>query len=61
MLRNGTAQAIIDEFARISPVAWIHILFTGRYKFNKSDAGIDVQEMSRMLEKALRASFWWVG
>ena len=61
MLRANVAQEIIDEFARISPVAWIHILFTGRYKFNKSDAGIDVQEMARMLEKALRASFWWVG
>ncbi len=61
MLRTGTPQAIIDEFARISPVAWIHIIFTGRYNFNKSDAGIDVQEMAIMLEKALRASFWWVG
>lgn len=60
MLRTGTPQAIIDEFARISPVAWIHIIFTGRYNFNKKSAGIDVQEMARMLEKTLRASFWRV-
>jgi len=27
---------------------------------SNKEAGIDVQEMARMLEKALRASFWWV-
>ena len=29
MLRDGVSQEIIDKFARISPIAWAHILFTG--------------------------------
>lgn len=31
MLRKGVDQAIINEFARISPIAWAHIVFTGKY------------------------------
>jgi TnpA family transposase len=40
MIRKGTPQSIIDEFIRISPIAWGHITFTGRYSFannNKTD------------------------
>jgi TnpA family transposase len=42
MVKDGVAQKIIDEFARISPIAWVHILFTGRYNFKKSNGDIDV-------------------
>ncbi|CAM3011710.1 hypothetical protein [Legionella worsleiensis] len=51
------AKEIIDEFARISPIAWIHILFTGRYSFNKSNGDIDVAEMVRMIETHLKQHF----
>lgn len=32
---SGVSQEIIDEFTRISPIAWSHMLFTGRYNFKK--------------------------
>lgn len=37
MIRDGVKQEIIDDFCRISPIAWIHILFIGRYNFKKSN------------------------
>lgn len=58
MLKNGVAQEIIDEFARISPIAWIHILFTGRYSFKKSNGDIDVAAMAHVLEMHLKQHFW---
>lgn len=57
MVQDGVAKEIIDEFARISPIAWIHILFTGRYSFNKSNGDIDVAEMVRMIETHLKQHF----
>ncbi|MDF1931872.1 Tn3 family transposase [Legionella pneumophila] len=35
MLKEGVSQDIIDEFIRISPIAWAHIAFTGKYSFKK--------------------------
>ena len=58
MLRDGVSQDIIDEFARISPIAWTHILFTGRYSFKKGNREIDVVAMARTLERHLKQSFW---
>jgi len=58
MVKEGVAQEIIDEFARISPIAWMHILFTGRYSFKKSNGAIDVEEMARSLEMHLKQYFW---
>ena len=60
MLKDGVSQKIIDEFARISPIAWIHILFTGRYSFKKSTGNIDISAMARELEKHLKQNFWKV-
>lgn len=54
MVKNGVAQEIIEEFARISPIAWAHLLFTGRYSFKKNSGNIDVEAMANMLEQ----SFW---
>ena len=60
MLADGTSQAIIDEFARISPIAWSHITFTGKYNFKKSNGDIDVDAMVNELEKHLKRYFWKV-
>jgi hypothetical protein len=54
MLKNGVAPEIIEEFARVSPIAWTHLLFTGRYSFKKNSGNIDIEAMAKMLEQ----SFW---
>jgi TnpA family transposase len=58
ILAAGASQKIIDEFARISPIAWSHIAFTGKYNFRKSDGDIDVDAMVNELEKHLKLHFW---
>jgi TnpA family transposase len=60
MVRSGVKQEIIDEFARISPIAWAHILFTGRYSFYKSNGNIDVIKMAQALEIHIKQHFWKV-
>ena len=57
-LTRSVSQAIIDEFARISPIAWSHIAFTGKYNFKKSNGDIDVDAMVNELEKHLKRHFW---
>jgi hypothetical protein len=49
---------VSDEFARISPIAWVHILFAGRYSFQKSTGNIDVGGMAKIVEIHLRQYFW---
>ncbi len=58
MLANGASQKVIDEFVRISPIAWTHTLFTGRYSFKKSSGKIDVEAMARILEDHVKEHFW---
>lgn len=58
MLKNAVTQHIIDEFSRISPIAWIHIAFTGKYNFKKSMGTIDVVALAHELEKHLKQCFW---
>lgn len=58
MLDNGVPQRIIDEFTRISPIAWTHALFTGRYSFKKSGGNIDVEAMAKILEEHVKQHFW---
>ncbi len=58
MLSTGVEKRIINEFARISPIAWAHILFTGRYSFYKSTGDIDVDKMAKALEMHLKQHFW---
>lgn len=58
MLAEGVSQEVLDEFLRISPIAWIHILFTGQYNFKKSNGDIDLDAMSRAIEKHLKKHFW---
>jgi TnpA family transposase len=58
MVQSGVPQYIIEEFARISPIAWVHIIFTGRYNFKKSMGFIDVAAMAQEIEKQLKQHFW---
>lgn len=58
MVANGVSQGIIDEFTRISPIAWSHMLFTGRYNLKKSNGELDVDAMSLMLEAHVKQHFW---
>jgi hypothetical protein len=58
MVRDGVSRKIIEEFARISPIAWVHILFTGRYNFKKNTGIINIIAMAREMERHLRQYFW---
>lgn len=58
MLAESVNQEIINKFARISPIAWAHIAFTGKYNFKKSSAEIDIKSMVNVLEKHLKQHFW---
>lgn len=58
MLAEGVSQEIINKFARISPIAWAHIAFTGKYNFKKSSGEIDMKAMVNAFEKHLKQHFW---
>lgn len=58
MLAKSVSQEIINEFIRISPIAWAHTLFTGRYNFKKNNEKIDVEAMARILEDHVKQHFW---
>ncbi len=60
MVKDGVSQDIIHEFIRISPIAWAHIAFTGKYSFKKSNGEIDIEAMVEALEKHLKQHFWKV-
>ena len=44
------AKAILSK---ISPVAWQHIIFTGRYHFKDQEGQIDFDKLIKLLEKKL--------
>ncbi len=50
MVKSRASQDVLDQFARISPIAWSHILFTGRYSFKKNKGDIDIAAMASALE-----------
>ena len=58
MVKSGASQAVLDEFARVSPIAWAHILFTGRYSFKKNKGDIDITVMADALEGYIRAHLY---
>ncbi len=60
MMEEGVTPEVIDEFSRISPIAWVHVLFTGRYSFKKSNGFIDIEEMAKWLEIPLKHRIWKV-
>jgi len=47
------AKAILSK---ISPVAWQHIIFTGRYHFRDQEGTIDFDKLIALLEQKLRKS-----
>lgn len=47
------ARAILSK---ISPVAWQHIIFTGRYHFKDQEGQIDFDKLIELLEKKIRKS-----
>lgn len=57
MLVNGVSREIIDEFIRISPFTWCHVLFTGSYNFKKNNRKMNVEPMSLILEEHIKLHF----
>ena len=58
MIAEKAPQSVINEFIRISPIAWFYITFTGRYNFKKNNGKIDLQEILNTLETKIRTSLW---
>lgn len=46
------------QFLRISPIAWNHIIFTGRYNFKNNNTKVDLEKMIVSLEEKLRNTLW---
>ncbi|MBN9231774.1 MAG: Tn3 family transposase [Legionella sp.] len=61
MVAEGVPDEVIEEFARISPIAWAHILFTGRYRFKGNNGLIDIAGIVQILEDQLKQSIWKEG
>lgn len=53
LIAAGAPKSVIDNFIRISPVAWEHISFTGRYNFTKDNTIVDLEKIVRFLEEKL--------
>jgi len=49
ILSNDASQATIGKMTRISPIAWIDMLLTGRYSFEGSNGKINLEAMVRIL------------
>ena len=58
IIKEEASQFVIDEFVRISPIAWGYITFTGRYNFKKNTGKIDLQEILNTLEAKVRTTLW---
>ena len=54
MIKSGASKEALMEFCRISPIAWSHLVFTGRYSFVKSDGKIDIALLVEKLEELWR-------
>ena len=57
MIKYGASKEVLKEFCRISPIAWSHLVFTGRYSFVKNDGKIDIALLVEKLEEILRERF----
>ena len=59
MVSEGVSKEILEKFARISPIAWQHLFFTGRYSFKKANkTSIDVSALAELVEQHLKREFW---
>jgi TnpA family transposase len=61
IIEENASQAVIDQFVRISPIAWGYIIFTGHYNFKKNIGKIDLEKMIDTLEEKLRKTLWKQG
>ena len=61
MLKEGASKEILDLFSRISPIAWAHLAFTGKYNFKKALGGVDLDALVAALEKHVRQRFLKTG
>lgn len=57
MIKYGASKEALKEFCRISPIAWSHLVFTGRYSFVKSDGKIDIALLVEKLEEIWHEKF----
>ena len=57
LIAAGVSKSVIDNFIRISPVAWEHISFTGRYNFTKDNSIVDLEKIFKLLEEKLDKNF----
>jgi len=57
MIKYGASKEVLKEFSRISPIAWSHLVFTGRYNFVKNDGKIDIALLVKKLEEAWHKRF----
>ena len=53
LIAAKASRSEIDNFLRISPIAWDHITFTGRYNFIKNSSTVDLEKMINLLEEKL--------
>jgi predicted oxidoreductase len=56
MMKAGVSEEILIKFARISPIAWSNIAFTGKYNFKKSHENIDVMELAEILASYIESN-----
>ena len=54
MLKSNVKQELMDEFLRISPIAWSYLLFTGQYSFKSNNGNIDIKAMTRLIENKIQ-------
>ena len=45
----------LKRFLKISPIAWSHISFTGKYNFKKSDGQVDFEKLIVTLEMKIKS------
>lgn len=49
LIVTGIPKSVIDNFIRISPVAWEHLPFTGRYNFTTDNSIMDLEKLGKTL------------
>jgi TnpA family transposase len=55
MLKDKLPVEALERFLKISPIAWSHISFTGKYNFKKIDGHVDFEELIIALEKRMKS------
>jgi hypothetical protein len=53
----GTKLSQNHSDVHTRPIAWVHIAFTGKYRFKKNNGAIDIEAMVEALVKHLKQHF----